>query len=103
MGKYDSLEHFLRRHPRPDVWLSFHDIERIIAAPLPDRALTARWWTTNGYAGRKIQTDAWERAGYVARLYAGRRVKFTRRSDRDAFAPLPASGVCQDLPGKTIG
>jgi hypothetical protein len=75
MGKYDLLGEYLRQQSRVEVLLTFKQIERIIAAPLPDRALKPQWWLP---AATRSWTDVWRSAGFDAQLRTGRRVKFTR-------------------------
>ena len=79
MGKYDPLRTFLRSQSSAAVQLSFKQIEKIIAAPLPASASEARWWIgPQGAIPARRQTLAWRSAGYDAQLRSGLRVKFTR-------------------------
>ena len=42
--------------------------------------MQAQWWGPLGVSARtRVQTRAWRSAGYDARLYAGLKVKFTKR------------------------
>jgi hypothetical protein len=45
MGKYDPLRDYLRRQRTPEVDLSFAEIERLLAAMLPNSASTPQWWS----------------------------------------------------------
>jgi hypothetical protein len=79
MGKYDPLSDYLRNETGGEIFLTFRQIERIIAGHLPDGAMKSWWWVPSVGSGQgSIQSQAWRSAGYDAQLHAGRKVKFTR-------------------------
>jgi hypothetical protein len=80
MGKYDPLRDYLRRQRTAEVELSFAEIERLLAAMLPNSASTPQWWSNvKDLHTTHVQRDAWRDAGYDAFLITGRdRVRFRR-------------------------
>ena len=82
MGKYDRLAEHLRDERRAEFTMSFHQIERIIGAALPNTAANPLWWTGEDKATGKVQLRAWRNAGYRARLHAGRKVRFSKLKDQ---------------------
>ncbi len=85
MGKYDPLAAYLVRKRADALELTFTDLERIIGAFLPKGAQRPEWWTHDPeMSPRAVQHDAWLGAGYGATLLRGERVRFDRRSPRDA-------------------
>ena len=82
MAKYDPLKRFLRRSTRPEVEMSFADIERVIGGMLPKSAERPQWWANEtDPSSRHVQIDAWREAGYDALLIAGaEKVIFRRRA-----------------------
>jgi hypothetical protein len=98
MGKYDLLGQFLRRwaarNSARELELSTMQIESIIRAMLPKRALEPGWWNSQAARARgDIQVRAWLDAGFEARLAADREhVLFMRRDRRKgAESDRPAS------------
>ena len=87
MGKYDPLEHHLRRQKTASYEMSFRDIERVLGQLLPKSAQRPEWWANeDSPATRHVQCKAWLRAGYraVPQTHA-ERVLFERRTPvRDA-------------------
>jgi hypothetical protein len=82
MTKYDPLSDYLRRKKDVVVELSFTDIERVIGAMLPKRALLPEWWANGTPGTEHLQSRAWREAGYEAFLLKGKdRVLFQRRTD----------------------
>ena len=72
MAKYDPLKRFLRRNQRPEVEMSFADIERVISSMLPKSAERPQWWANEADpSGRHVQINAWREAGYDAFLIVG--------------------------------
>uniref|UniRef100_B0T5I7 DUF7662 domain-containing protein n=1 Tax=Caulobacter sp. (strain K31) TaxID=366602 RepID=B0T5I7_CAUSK len=45
MAKYDPLKRYLARQKSPSVELSFTEMERLIGALLPKRAVALAWWS----------------------------------------------------------
>jgi hypothetical protein len=82
MAKYDPITRFLRRNSRPEVEMSFADIERIIGGMLPKSAERPQWWANEADpSSPHIQISAWRTAGYDAFLIAGtEKVIFRRRA-----------------------
>ena len=67
-AKYEPLELYLRAVPpgTKEVTLSFAEVERIIAAPLPDSAKSHRpWWGNQKDSKMRPQAHAWLSAGFV--------------------------------------
>jgi hypothetical protein len=81
MAKYDPLGTYLRRKGKPEIDLSFADIERIIGNMLPKSAARPQWWANEESANsRHVQMRAWRNAGYDAFLVEGyEKVSFRRR------------------------
>ena len=80
MHDYDSLRDFLKQQTRPELELSFDQIEEIIGASLPRAAQRASWWESLRSPQEKMpQREACLEAGYVAtRLPDGKGVRFRR-------------------------
>jgi hypothetical protein len=79
MAKYDPLSGHLRRQKHAELELSFAEIERLLSAMLPKRALSSQWWAGEGAEAQQVQCKAWREAGYEAALQVGKdRVRFTR-------------------------
>ena len=80
MNDYDALRDYLTRQTRPDLVLSFTEIEEIIGAALPRAAQRASWWDSLRSPQEKMpQREACLAAGYVAtRLPDGKGVRFRR-------------------------
>ncbi len=64
-SKYQGLQDYLRNCDRPEVTLSFAEIERIIGGTLPSSAHRNRAWWSNRTKGA-LQANAWMTAGYLA-------------------------------------
>ena len=81
MGKYDPLHRYLRRKGKPEIEMSFAEIERVLGAMLPNSAARPQWWANESNAtSAQVQRRAWHDAGYDAFLIAGaERVRFKRR------------------------
>ena len=81
MGKYDPLEHHLRRQKTASYEMSFRDIERVLGQLLPKSAQRPEWWANeDSPATRHVQCKAWLRAGYraIPQVHS-ERVRFERR------------------------
>ena len=80
MNDYDALRDYLTRQTRPDLVLSFAEIEEIIGAALPRAAQRASWWDSLRSPQEKMpQREACLAAGYVAtRMPDGQSVRFRR-------------------------
>lgn len=81
MSKYGPLGAFLRRwkvrNKEAAVELTFDEIERIIAAILPEAAVDAEWWERKNGSGPAPQRRAGQCAGSSAELVSGHeRVRF---------------------------
>lgn len=64
--KYEALEIYLRDTvgKKPQITMSFKEIEAIIAAPLPQSAFTHRaWWSNQNDFTNRPQAKAWLAAG----------------------------------------
>jgi DNA-binding transcriptional regulator YiaG len=64
-NKYEPLLGYLRRSDRPEITLTFVDIETIIGEPLPTSARRLKAWWSNRTKGA-LQATAWMNAGYLA-------------------------------------
>lgn len=63
MAKYDRLTDFLNNYEADFSRLTFHQIEKIIAAKLPRSAFTyPAWWSNDATQGR--QSYGWLNAGW---------------------------------------
>ena len=84
MGKYDPLKSFLATRQTQEVPMSFHEIEKLIHAPLPPVAYKHRaWWSNN--PSNSVMTRAWLDAGYkTERVDMGSRKLVFRRAAENA-------------------
>lgn len=64
MAKYTPLGTHLRAQGSKEVTLSFADIERIIAGPLPPSARNHGEWWANDSTGSHPHANAWLTAGW---------------------------------------
>ena len=66
MPKYKPLEHYLRdlrAAGKPQIAITFSEIEKILGTPLPASARRyAAWWNNN--EGSHVQAQAWLQPGY---------------------------------------
>jgi hypothetical protein len=81
MTRYEPLFHFLNAQSEASLTLSFADVERIIAHPLPVTAgQRPQWWANETSAGsHHVQCHAWRGAGYDAFPDLDRRTVIFRR------------------------
>jgi hypothetical protein len=76
---HDPLRDYLRQQSTGEFPLSFREIEKILAGPLPTSALKHQWWANELSPNTShVQQRAWGDAGYNAFLHAGRKVGFSR-------------------------
>lgn len=62
-SKYDPLGAFLAAQKTSEVALSFSEIEKVIGAPLPPKAVNyPAWWSNN--TSNNTMTKVWLEAGY---------------------------------------
>ena len=80
MTDYDALRDYLKKQTRPELVLSFDEIETIIDAALPRAAHRASWWDSlRSPQERMPQREACLAAGYAAtRMPDGRNVRFRK-------------------------
>ena len=80
MNDYDALRDYLTRQTRPDLVLSFAEIEEIIGAALPRAAQRASWWDSLRSPDIQMpQREACLAAGFAAtRMPDGKSVRFRR-------------------------
>jgi hypothetical protein len=78
--EYDALRDYLKKQTRPELVLSFDEIEIIIDAALPRAAHRASWWDSLRSPQEKMpQREACLAAGYVAtRMPDGKSVRFRK-------------------------
>ncbi len=78
-SKYQGLQDYLRNCDRPEVILSFAEIERLIGGSLPNSAQRNRAWWSNRTKGA-LQANAWMSVGYLAEdvNVADRTVRFRK-------------------------
>jgi hypothetical protein len=78
---YDPLRDYLKKQMRPELVLSFEEIETIIDTALPRAAHRASWWDSLRSPQEKMpQREACLAAGYVAtRMPDGKSVRFRKR------------------------
>ena len=82
MQDYDGLrDYLLKQQGRPELVLSFEEIEEIVGASLPRAAQRASWWDSlRSPQERMPQREACLAAGYVAtRMPDGKSVRFKRK------------------------
>ena len=102
MSKYEPLEQYLRNCGRPDVPMTFAEIEEIIGDGLPSSAFKHRpWWSNN--PSNSVITHAWLRAGYKSAEVdmTGQKLVF-RKSARDGAGPEEGDGEAADSPRQSI-
>ena len=77
---YDPLREYLFYANRDAITLSFADIERVLARPLPPSARKRRAWWSNNASGH-VQAEAWIRSNYRTADVdlTGERVTFLRQ------------------------
>ena len=78
-SKYDPLGEFLSNRAAGETPMSFSDIEEVIGAPLPPKAVNhPAWWSNN--TSNNTMTKVWLEAGYRSERVdvAGRRLVFRR-------------------------
>jgi DNA-binding XRE family transcriptional regulator len=63
-SKYQPLLEYLQRSDRPEVTLTFSEIEKLMEDTLPESARKERRWWGNRSKGA-LQASAWMNAGYV--------------------------------------
>ncbi|UBF25957.1 helix-turn-helix domain-containing protein [Kovacikia minuta CCNUW1] len=63
-SKYQPLLEYLRRSDRPQVTLTFTEIEALMAESLPGSARNKRDWWSNRSKGA-LQATAWMNAGFL--------------------------------------
>lgn len=80
MNDYDALRDYLKNQSRPELVLSFEEVEAIIGGALPRAAQRASWWDSLRSPQEKMpQREACLAGGYVAtRLPDGKGVRFRR-------------------------
>jgi len=80
VNEYDSLRDFLKQQARPELVLSFDQIEEIIGTSLPRAAQRASWWDSLRSPQEHMpQREACLEAGYVAtRMPDGKGVRFRK-------------------------
>lgn len=91
-SKYDALGDYLAGLQAIEASLSFSDIERIIGASLPEKAVNyPAWWSNN--PSNNTMTKVWLEAGFRTEKVdiGGRRLVFRR------VARHPDAGVPQRL------
>lgn len=84
MSKYTPLNSFLASRASQEVPMSFHEIEKVIDAPLPPVAFKHRaWWSNN--PSNSVITRAWLDAGYkTERVDMGGQKLVFRRAEAQA-------------------
>jgi hypothetical protein len=91
MTKYQPLESYLAGKSVSELPMSFADIERLIAAPLPPVARKHRaWWSNN--PSNSVITKAWLGAGYrTAKVDMGAERLVFRKADTGAYPDATAA------------
>ena len=96
-SKYDPLGEFLARCETTEAPMSFAEIEKVIGAPLPPKAVNhPAWWSNN--TSNNTMTKVWLDAGYRSERVdvAARRLVFrrvgapSRRKPERYSSPEPA-------------
>ncbi|MEO8812036.1 MAG: hypothetical protein ABI376_03875 [Caulobacteraceae bacterium] len=92
-SKYDPLGDYLRGQPTAEAPMSFSDIEKVIGASLPPKAVNhPAWWSNN--TSNNTMTRVWLEAGFRSeRVNVGARKLVFRRvagpSARPETRPAP--------------
>jgi hypothetical protein len=92
MSKYEPLTAHLKNLPYANYHITFKDIEKIIATPLPASAYQYRaWWSNN--PSNSVMTKAWLNAGWISSDVdlAGQKLVFRRKKPATAASPPPSS------------
>jgi len=106
VSKYEPLSQFLTASGQAEVPMSFSDIERVIAAPLPPAAFRHRaWWSNN--PSNSAMTRAWVEAGYKSAQVdmKAHRLVFLRLgpAETSSGTPRPLRGGLIDRLRRTLG
>ncbi len=81
MNKFDPLSDYLQAQNKPEIVLSYEEIEDILGFGLPRSALRAEWWDDDTPHHPRAQSQAIRAAGYDSRrLPEGNKVRFRKRS-----------------------
>jgi hypothetical protein len=102
-SKYDPLGEYLRQRPTSEVPMSFSEIEAVIGAPLPLKAVNYPAWWSNSTSNNTM-TKVWLDAGFRTERVdvGGRRLIFrrTRTRPRDAtMLPVPHPSASAEKSG----
>lgn len=94
MGKYDPLSAFLANAKHHEYDMTFSEIEKILASPLPPSAHRHQAWWANETHGSHSHARSWQKAGWeTARInLQGKRVRFVRKRPLGSAASS-ASGL----------
>ena len=112
-SKYDALGDYLVKRETSEVPLTFSDIEQIIDARLPEKAVNyPAWWSNN--PSNNTMTKVWLEAGFRTERVdiAGRRLVFRRVGEvrnaslthaRQPAAPKSRGGLLERIRKKMAG
>ncbi|KRA42210.1 hypothetical protein [Devosia sp. Root635] len=78
MSKYDKFASFLSASHKPEIRLTFAEIEAILGFPLPASKSYQAWWSNNPW--NNVMTKVWLDAGFKSSQVdiAGEQVVFVR-------------------------
>lgn len=109
MSKYDKFAAFLATSGKPEVRLTFRQIEEILGFSLPASKTYQAWWSNNPW--NNVMTRVWLGAGYKSSQVdvAGETVVFTREASSPSPAPpdvqpsqVPRSPLFGSMKGTSI-
>ncbi|WP_442598140.1 DUF7662 domain-containing protein [Neobacillus sp. D3-1R] len=84
-GKYLPLQNYLKSLTDTNVILSFHEMEEILKAPLPNSAYSYQAWWVNSKTAHS-HSATWLDAGYtVGKVIFGKSVQFIRNEKDDSL------------------
>ena len=109
MSKYDKFATFLTTSGKPEVRLTFRQIEEILGFSLPPSKAYQAWWSNNPW--NNVMTKVWLGAGYKSSQVdvAGETVVFARVASPPSPAvpglqstPIPRSPLFGSMKGTSI-
>ena len=93
-SKYQPLLEYLRRSDRPQVTLTFAEIEALMQEALPDSAHSKRAWWSNRRKGA-LQAAAWMNAGYLVTEVDFAQTQVTFAKPPDVYRAHMVDGTVQ--------
>ncbi len=93
-SKYQPLLEYLQRSDRPEITLTFPEIETLMGETLPESARNQKRWWGNRSKGA-LQASAWMNAGYVVEEVDLAKECVTFRKPASGYKTQPAAQIFQ--------